>query len=138
MYVVFAAGGRGDNELTLCSVWGKCCSGRTRPHRRTHPRWRSKRSLAQSARGGGCEWGMQCHCSGPTDHSLRERERKKEINQTLSSSTLFCSISRFTDQMVSLTECRSWSNQHYAVNQSILFRLQLAPSSTNTKQSLTR
>lgn len=72
------AGWRGDTILTLCSVWGKCCSGRTRQHRRTHPRWKSRRSLAQSARGGECEPARQHRCWGLMGHSLTEKKKKNQ------------------------------------------------------------
>lgn len=73
LYAVFGTVRRGGTILTLCSVWGKCCSGRTRQHRRTHPRWRNRRSLARSVRGWGCVPGRRCRCWGLTGHSLTEK-----------------------------------------------------------------
>lgn len=66
-----------DPVLTLCSVWGKCCSGRTRQRHRTRPRWRNRKSLAPSGRGGGCGLGRWRHYWGLTDHSLTEGPRQE-------------------------------------------------------------
>lgn len=64
------AGGWTGRTRTLCGVWGKCCSGRTRQRRRTHPRWRSRRSLAPSVRGWGCGPGRRRRCWGRRARSL--------------------------------------------------------------------
>lgn len=74
LYAVVVAGRRGHTVLTLCSVWGKWCSGRTRQHRRTHPHSRNRRSPAPSVRGGACEPGRRCRCWGQTGHSLKEEK----------------------------------------------------------------
>lgn len=65
----------GAAVLTLCSVWGKCCSGKTHQRHRIRPHWRSRRSLAPSVRGGGCEPGRRRRCWGLTGHSLKNTHK---------------------------------------------------------------
>lgn len=68
--------------LTLCSVWEKYWSGKTRRHRKTRPHWRSRKNLAPSAKAEGCEPGRRRHCWGLRDHSLRGRGKKKNTHST--------------------------------------------------------
>lgn len=90
--------------LTLRSVWVKCCSGNTHQHHKTHPRWRSRRSLALSVRAGGCELARRRRCWGRTGHSLMDQKHKADIRVGMMEGSALFMMDKSTGRGASSTQ----------------------------------